>query len=74
MLKFYLIVLEIQNLLHRQFFIKIKSRDKLVVCKLDRFCRSVKEGLECNEKLLEKNVTIHILNMGLIDNSPIGSS
>lgn len=72
MLKFYLIVLETQNILHRQFFIKIKSRDKLVVCKLDRFCRSAKEGLECIEKLLEKNVTIHILNMGLIDNSPIG--
>lgn len=49
MLKFYLIVLEIQNLLHRQFFIKIKSIDELVVCKLDRFCRSAKEGLECIE-------------------------
>lgn len=46
--------------------------DKLVVTKLDRFCRSTKEGLECIELLLNKGITIHILNMGLIDNSPIG--
>lgn len=50
----------------------LEKGDKLIVCKLDRFCRSVREGLEVIEKLLENEITIHILNMGLIDNSPIG--
>ncbi len=46
--------------------------DVLVVCKMDRFCRTVKEGLTYVDALREKNVAIHILNMGLIDNSPMG--
>ena len=46
--------------------------DVLVVCKMDRFCRTVKEGLTYVDALREKNVSIHILNMGLIDNSPMG--
>jgi DNA invertase Pin-like site-specific DNA recombinase len=44
----------------------------LVVTKLDRFCRNAKEGLEAIDLLLNKNVSIHILNMGLIDNTPMG--
>lgn len=46
--------------------------DTLVVTKLDRFCRNVKEGLQVIEILLERGVCIHILNIGLIDNSPMG--
>ena len=46
--------------------------DTLVVTKLDRFCRTTKEGLEYIDKLLAKDVKIHILNMGLIENNPIG--
>ena len=37
--------------------------DVLVVCKMDRFCRTVKEGLTYVDALREKNVAIHILNM-----------
>lgn len=51
---------------------RLKENDKLVTCKLDRFCRSVKEGLQCIEDLQKRNVKIHILNMGLIENSPMG--
>jgi DNA invertase Pin-like site-specific DNA recombinase len=46
--------------------------DTLVVTKLDRFCRNVREGLQVIEQLLDRDVCIHILNMGLIDNSAMG--
>lgn len=48
------------------------SGDILVTTKLDRFCRNTKEGLEIIDTLLPKNISIHILNMGLIDNTPMG--
>lgn len=46
--------------------------DTLVVTKLDRFCRSTKEGLEYIDMLMNKGVKIHILNMGLIEDTPMG--
>lgn len=46
--------------------------DTLVVTKLDRFCRSTKEGLEYIDRLMNKGVKIHILNMGLIEDTPMG--
>ena len=51
---------------------KLVDGDTLVVTKLDRFCRSVKEGLGYIDRLLEKGVKIHILNMGLIEDTPMG--
>lgn len=51
---------------------RLKENDKLVATKLDRFCRSTKEGLKCISELQERGVKIHILNMGLIENSPMG--
>ena len=51
---------------------KLNKDDMLVVTKLDRFCRSTKEGLEYIEMLLIKGVKIHILNMGLIEDTPMG--
>lgn len=46
--------------------------DLIVVTKLDRFCRTTKEGLQYIDKLMDKDVRIHILNMGLIDTTPMG--
>ncbi len=46
--------------------------DYVIVTKLDRFCRSTKEGLGYIDLLLNKGVKIHILNMGLIENTPMG--
>lgn len=46
--------------------------DYVIVTKLDRFCRSTKEGLEYIDCLMNKGVKIHILNMGLIENTPMG--
>ena len=60
----------------RQIFNELLNRlvegDTLVVTKLDRFCRTVKEGLQYIDRLLEKGVKIHILNMGLIEDTPMG--
>lgn len=47
--------------------------DTVVVTKLDRFCRSTKEGLGYIDYLKNKGVKIHILNMGLIEDTPIGN-
>lgn len=51
---------------------RVKMGDKLVVTKLDRFCRTTKEGLEYLDELRQRGVAVHILNMGVIDNTPIG--
>lgn len=50
----------------------LSKGDILIVSKLDRFCRTTKEGLQYIDELLDKGVKIHILNMGLIENNPIG--
>ena len=51
---------------------ELKTGDTLVVTKLDRFCRTTKEGLEYIDKLMNNGVKIHILNMGLIEDTPMG--
>lgn len=51
---------------------KAQANDYVIVTKLDRFCRSTKEGLEYIDLLMNKGVKIHILNMGLIENTPMG--
>lgn len=51
---------------------KCEKGDKLIVTKLDRFCRTTKEGLEYIDILKKKGVKIHILNMGLIEDTPMG--
>lgn len=51
---------------------KLQTGDTLVVTKLDRFCRTTKEGLGYIDVLQAKGVNVHILNMGLIEDSPMG--
>lgn len=51
---------------------KMESGDTLIVCKLDRFARTAKEGLTVVENLLKRGVKVHILNMGLIEDTPMG--
>lgn len=50
----------------------LKPGDKVVVTKLDRIARSVSHGLELLTKLREMNVTVDIMNMGVVDNTPTG--
>lgn len=51
---------------------KLVDNDTLIVTKLDRFCRTVKEGLGYVDRLIARGVKIHILNMGLIEDTPMG--
>lgn len=51
---------------------ELEEGDTLVVCKLDRFARTAREGLEIVEELMKRGVKVHILNMGLIEDTPMG--
>ena len=50
----------------------LQSGDRLVVAKLDRFARTAGDGINMIRELLNRGVAVHILNMGLIDNTPTG--
>lgn len=50
----------------------LEEGDTLVVTKLDRFARSTKDALETIETLFNRGVRVHILNLGIIENSPTG--
>ena len=50
----------------------LERGDTLVVCKLDRFARTAREGLEVVEDLMARGIKVHILNMGLIEDTPMG--
>ncbi|UNT57550.1 recombinase family protein [Lysinibacillus capsici] len=51
---------------------KLKEGDKLVVTKLDRLARNTKEGIEIIEQLFAKGVKVHVLNVGLLEDTTMG--
>ena len=50
----------------------LKSGDTLVVSKLDRLARNLKEGIEVIEDLFNKGIRVHVLNIGLLENTTTG--
>lgn len=50
----------------------LQAGDKLIVTKLDRFARTAIEGSQVVRDLVGKGVTVHVLNMGIADNTPMG--
>ena len=62
--------------MHRPKFNELLDRlqpgDTLAVTKIDRFARTASDGSTLIQQLLAKGVQVHVLNMGLIDSSPIG--
>lgn len=50
----------------------LEEGDTLVVTKLDRFARSVQGGIEVIRQLFDMGVRVHVLNMGVIENTPTG--
>ena len=52
---------------------KLTEGDTLVVTKLDRFARTVVEGVQTVRGLFERGVKVHILNMGLVENTLTGN-
>lgn len=51
---------------------QLKTGDTLVVTKMDRFARSALDGIKVVRELFEKGIKVHILNMGLVENTPTG--
>lgn len=51
----------------------LQSGDTLVVTKLDRFARSTVEGVQTVRELFARDVKVHILNIGLIENTLSGN-
>ena len=52
---------------------QLEEGDTLVVCKLDRFARTAIEGVQTVRELFERGVRVHILNMGLVENTLTGN-
>ena len=50
----------------------ITEGDTLIVCKLDRLARSAVQGIELIENLLSRGITVEVLNMGRMDDTPTG--
>jgi DNA invertase Pin-like site-specific DNA recombinase len=48
---------------------KLQPGDTLIVTKLDRFARSVSQASELITCLIDRNITVDIVNMGTLDNS-----
>ena len=46
--------------------------DMIVVTKLDRLARNTVEGIQIIEGLFKKGVSVHVLNVGLLENTTIG--
>lgn len=52
---------------------QLKKGDTLVVTKLDRLARNVVEGVTLIRELLHAGVKVHVLNVGLLDDTPMGN-
>ena len=50
----------------------LQAGDRLIVTKLDRIARSAVKGIELVDSLLARGITVHILNMGILDDTPTG--
>lgn len=51
---------------------KIGEGDMLVVTKLDRLARTVREGIDIIEKLFKKSAAVRIIQIGTIENTYMG--
>jgi DNA invertase Pin-like site-specific DNA recombinase len=50
----------------------LKDGDTLVVTKLDRLARNTVEGIEIVKNLFSKGVRVHVLNVGLLEDTTMG--
>jgi DNA invertase Pin-like site-specific DNA recombinase len=55
-----------------QLLEELQEGDTLVVTKLDRLARNTKEGIEVIEGLFQKGVKVHVLNVGLLEDTTMG--
>lgn len=50
----------------------LKINDMLVVAKLDRLARNAEEGIHLVKELFKKGVSVHVLNVGLLEDTTMG--
>lgn len=50
----------------------LEAGDTIMVTKLDRLARSASAGIDLIDELLSHGIKVHVLNMGLMDNTPTG--
>lgn len=50
----------------------LKTGDTLVVTKLDRFARSTSDAIDTIRNLFERGIKVHVLNMGIVEDTPTG--
>ena len=50
---------------------KIESGETLIVTKLDRFARSVSQASDLITQLIDKGVTVNVLNLGVLSNDSV---
>jgi len=62
--------------MHRPIFNKLiedlKQGDTLVVTKLDRLARNTVEGISIVQELFNKGISVHVINIGLLENTSMG--
>ncbi|MFK3939775.1 recombinase family protein [Alkalihalobacillus sp. NPDC078783] len=51
---------------------ELKEGDTMVVTKLDRFARSTVDAIQTVRTLFDKGVRVHILNMGIVEDTVTG--
>lgn len=51
---------------------QIKENDVLVVSKLDRLARNTVEGIEIVKEIFKKKASVHVLNIGLLEDTSMG--
>jgi len=51
---------------------KLNDGDTLMVCKLDRLARTAIDGGKCAKDLYDRGIRLHVLNMGIVERTPIG--
>ena len=51
---------------------KMKEKDMLVVNKLDRLARNTEEGIKIVKNLFLKKCSVHVLNVGLLEDTAMG--
>ncbi|MBO1579373.1 recombinase family protein [Bacillus sp. XF8] len=49
---------------------RLAQGDTLMVTKMDRIARNVREGIDLISEFNEKGIKLHVLNMGVFDGSP----
>ncbi|WP_210367939.1 recombinase family protein [Bacillus sp. REN3] len=51
---------------------KLQAGDTLVVTRLDRLARNTREGIDVIELLFKESVRVHVLNVGLLEDTTMG--